>query len=88
MARIRIVRAESSPDDPTPIPPWFDNPEGVGPCPCGMPPDDDCLLIEGDVSLKRWFHKDCLDWLEQEMTPDEIKEMHEWKRRMQEGDNE
>jgi hypothetical protein len=68
--------------DPSPIPSWLDDPEEVGPCPCGMPPDDNCMLIEGDVPLSRWFHVGCLDFLEKEMTPEEIQEKREWERRM------
>ena len=83
---IRIIRRKRRTDkDPTPIPAWLDDPEEVGPCPCGQPPDDDCMLIEGDTPLKRWFHIGCLDWLETEMSEEEIEEKREWERRMRGG---
>jgi hypothetical protein len=68
--------------DPTPIPSWLDDREEVGPCPCGMPPDDSCMLVEGDAPLSRWFHAECLDFLEKEMDEEEIEEKREWERQM------
>ena len=91
MSRIRIVRRQRPPrtdQEPSPIPAWLDDPEEVGPCPCGQPPDDECMMVEGDIPLKRWFHVECLDWLETEMDDEEIEEKREWERRMRGGDNE
>jgi hypothetical protein len=96
MSSVRIVRrGRRAKDividpDPTPIPNWLDDPEEVAPCPCGQPPDDNCMLIEGDVSLSRWFHMGCLDFLEKEMDEEEIEEKREWEkymRRMREEDD-
>lgn len=84
---VRIVRRKRNPKDPSPIPDWLGDPEEIGPCPCGMPPDDECMVIEGDVPLSRWFHTGCLDFLEKEMDEEEIEEKREWERqvrRMQE----
>lgn len=67
---------------PSPIPNWLDDPDEVGPCPCGQPPDDNCMLIEGDVPLSRWFHMGCLDFLEKEMDDEEIAEKRMWERHM------
>lgn len=78
---IKITRRRRIITDPVFIPSWLDDPESMGPCPCGMPPDDDCMVIEGDV-LSRWFHPDCLDFLEKEMDEEEIEEKHEWERQM------
>ena len=74
-------------NEPHPVPAWFDDPEEVAPCPCGRPLDDSCLLVEGDVALKRWFHENCLRFLEYEMDEDEIEEKREWEQHMREGDN-
>jgi hypothetical protein len=88
MGNIKIVRRGRRPKDitvnpdPSPIPNWFDDPEEVAPCPCGMPPDDNCMLISGDVPLSRWFHMGCLSFLEKEMDEDEIAEKREWERHM------
>lgn len=76
--------------DPSPIPAWLDDPQEVGPCPCGNMPDETCVLIEGDVHLNRWFHMKCLDFLEKEMDEDEIEAKREWERqvkRMQANDD-
>jgi hypothetical protein len=69
-------------DDLTPIPSWLDDPEEVAPCPCGNPPDDTCMLVEGDVPLSRWFHPECFGFLEKEMDEEEIEEKREWERQM------
>lgn len=77
-------------NDPRPVPSWLDDPEEVAPCPCGMPPDEGCMLIEGDAPLNRWFHTGCLDFLEKEMDEEEIEEKREWERqvrRLQERDD-
>lgn len=78
---IRIIRrrGQTTPDL-TPIPSWLGDPQEVAPCPCGLPPDDECMLIEGDVPLSRWFHMECLDFLEKEMNEEEIAEKREWER--------
>lgn len=68
--------------DPTPVPNWFDDPNEVAPCPCGMPFDESCMLVEGTTPLKRWFHAECLDFLEHEMDEEEVDEKHEWERKM------
>lgn len=47
-----------------------------------MPPDDECMVIEGDVPLSRWFHIGCLGFLEKEMDEEEIEEKQEWERQM------
>lgn len=77
-------RRGSAVPDPIAIPGWLGNPQEVGPCPCGNPPDEDCMLIEGDASLSRWFHLECLDFLEKEMDEEEIKEKRAWERAMRE----
>lgn len=69
-------------DEPQPVPSWFDDPNEVAPCPCGEPLDEDCILIEGDVPLKRWFHLEHLEFLEKEMDDEEIEEKREWERKM------
>jgi hypothetical protein len=79
MIKVTVRRGRTTPDL-VPIPSWLGNPQEVGPCPCGQPADEDCMLIEGDAPLSRWFHLDCLDFLEKEMDEDEIKEKHEWER--------
>lgn len=68
--------------DPLPVPNWFDDPEEIGPCPCGYPPDESCMMIEGDAGLGRWFHFECLDFLEKEMSDEEIEEKREWEKHM------
>jgi hypothetical protein len=93
MTRIpaRIIRRKAS-DDPTPIPNWMDDSEQVGPCPCGEPFDpDDCIVVEGDAELARWFHEECINWLEYEMTDEELeakREYEEYRRLMDEDDDE
>lgn len=86
---IKIINHKQNDQDPTPIPNWLDDPEQVAPCPCGGDFDPkNCLMVEGDVGLTRWFHPECLDFLEKEMDEEEIEEKHEWERqmkRMQEG---
>lgn len=84
---IRIVRRRRTKEivldpGPSPIPNWLDDPKEVAPCPCGQPPDNNCMLIEGDIPLSRWFHMNCLDFLEKEMDEDEIAEKREWERHM------
>ena len=69
------------------IPDWFDDPEQVAPCPCGQPLTEGCLMVEGDAPLKRWFHPDCLGFLEYEMDEDELEEKREWERRVQEDED-
>jgi hypothetical protein len=90
MNEVRITRRRRAVEDPSPIPSWLDNPEEIGPCPCGNPPDDACMLIEGDAPLSRWFHMGCLDFLEKEMDEEEIEEKRAWEhhvKRMQEGED-
>lgn len=75
-------------NDPCPIPSWLDDSNQVGPCPCGNPFDESCISVEGDVPLTRWFHPQCLDFLEKEMDEEEIEEKRDWERavkRMREG---
>jgi hypothetical protein len=69
-----------------PVPGWFDDPEEIAPCPCGQPFGEDCLMVEGEV-LKRWFHEDCLGFLEYEMDEDELEEKREWEKKMWEDDD-
>ena len=49
--------------------------------------DEECILIEGDVPLKRWFHLEHLGFLEKEMDDEEIEEKREWERKMDGEDN-
>jgi hypothetical protein len=83
---MKIVRKTHSTknltEDLTPIPNWFDDPDEVAPCPCGQPPDNNCMLITGDVHLSRWFHTGCLDFLDKEMDEEEIEEKREWEYQM------
>jgi hypothetical protein len=40
------------------------------------------MLIEGDVPLSRWFHSECLSFLEKEMDDEEIEEKRKWEQHM------
>ena len=78
--------------DPIPVPNWLADVDQVAPCPCGRPLDEDCIPIEGETGLGRWFHTECIDWIEYELDDEEIEEKHEWERRMRQrfegGDDE
>jgi len=41
------------------VPAWVVSDEGVFPCPCGFPPSEDIIFIQGDKDLKRWYHERC-----------------------------
>lgn len=70
-----------------PVPAWLDDPEVIGPCPCGRPPKGEILLVQGDVPLSRWFHPECLPFLKCEMTPEAVEEMEEHRKRIMEGED-
>lgn len=44
-----------------------------------MPPDENCVLTEGDVPLMRWLHAECLSFLEYEMSDEELQEKEEYE---------
>lgn len=73
--------------DPSPIPRWMTDVDEPGPCPCGRPLDPNVIPVEGDAGLVRWFHEECLSFLEYEMSPEEIEEKQEWERRQAEEED-
>jgi hypothetical protein len=82
MKVVRIRRGVKDTSDPRPTPDWLADPEHVQPCPCGEDVDPTVILFEGKSGLSRWLHYRCLDWLEHELTEEEIAQKHEWEKRM------
>jgi len=66
------------------VPEFLTDPEHVQPCPCGQPPDATVILFEGESGLSRWLHERCLDWIECELSEEQIEMKHEWERRRRE----
>lgn len=64
-------------DELDPVPLWLADASAVAPCPCGREPDEEVLIVQGDVELVRWFHEECLPFLRHEMNEEELQEMDE-----------
>ncbi len=67
------------------VPSWLTDPEAVGPCPCGNPPDDNTIIVNGADGLRRWFHEPCMSFLRYEMGEEQIQDMEEWRKRRHEA---
>jgi len=81
MSEIRvIIKSVDSNPDPMPVPAFMTDPQRIAPCPCGRPPTEEAMFIEGTTLLTRWFHPECLDFLKYEMGGREFEELERWKR--------
>lgn len=66
------------------IPPWLTDPEKIAPCPCGNPPTDNPIVVNGAASLKRWYHEPCLDFLKYELDGPQLTNLEEWRKHRRE----